>query len=344
MKLAARAQHYLEDTLGLSVSLPRKWHGTGSLPYLVRDKFTFEELEIAGRPAVLALDDAGGITPEQIERAIAKIRNRAQIAIYVTPVLTSYDRKRLVERGVPFLVPDSQLHAPELGLAMREHFRPRPVTPVEKNEQLRPASQAMLISALLRPDWTPKWEPAQAAARMGYTPMTASRAVREIAGAGLGEVRREKRTQLLVMNFDQRETWKRAAPLMRSPVLRVAWVSMQEPGAYLGSDGKMTLPRSSTFVGPFRTAGLEALARRTMLAPPPHRIFAITREAFKLANVTVLPRYEPDAMEWQVWHYTPELGPRTDIVDPLSLILSLRDDPDERVQGALEELENTLPW
>jgi hypothetical protein len=31
-------------------------------------------------------------------------------------------------------------------------------------------------------------------------------------------------------------------------------------------------------------------------------------------------------------------------VDPLSLILSLRDDPDERVQMAVDELEGSLPW
>jgi len=32
------------------------------------------------------------------------------------------------------------------------------------------------------------------------------------------------------------------------------------------------------------------------------------------------------------------------LVDPLSLIMSLRKDPDERVQQAIEKLEARLPW
>jgi hypothetical protein len=36
-----------------------------------------------------------------------------------------------------------------------------------------------------------------------------------------------------------------------------------------------------------------------------------------------------------VWSYSPALAPNSDTVDPLSLMLSLRDEADERVQKAL---------
>ena len=45
-----------------------------------------------------------------------------------------------------------------------------------------------------------------------------------------------------------------------------------------------------------------------------------------------------------MWHYPTTLDRGSPAVDPLSLILSLRDDPDERVQMAVDELEESLPW
>jgi hypothetical protein len=46
----------------------------------------------------------------------------------------------------------------------------------------------------------------------------------------------------------------------------------------------------------------------------------------------------------ELWNYSPALVPDTSLVDPLSLILSLHSDGDDRVQQALAELEEHLPW
>lgn len=50
------------------------------------------------------------------------------------------------------------------------------------------------------------------------------------------------------------------------------------------------------------------------------------------------------AQEWQVWNYSTALDQSSNSVDPLSLILSLRDDSDERVQGELDAVKKQLPW
>jgi hypothetical protein len=60
--------------------------------------------------------------------------------------------------------------------------------------------------------------------------------------------------------------------------------------------------------------------------------------------VTTLPESGPDAWQWQVWSYTPNLQKESRAVDPLSLTLSLLDEHDERVQQALEELGKQYPW
>ena len=46
--------------------------------------------------------------------------------VYVTGALASYERKRLIEQKVPFMVPGNQLYLPDLGIDLREYFRQRP--------------------------------------------------------------------------------------------------------------------------------------------------------------------------------------------------------------------------
>ena len=46
----------------------------------------------------------------------------------------------------------------------------------------------------------------------------------------------------------------------------------------------------------------------------------------------------------EVWRYGPIVEASRKTVDPLSLILSLRDQTDERVLQAIEHLEGALPW
>ncbi len=96
-----------------------------------------------------------------------------------------------------------------------------------------------------------------------------------------------------------------------------------------------------------RLAGLSALAEDTRLAEPAWRTIAVTPDAWETlrgANVTLADGRTPGLCECQVWHYSPALLANSRHVDPLSLTVSLREDPDERVQQAIAELRGRLPW
>ncbi len=54
-------------------------------------------------------------------------------------------------------------------------------------------------------------------------------------------------------------------------------------------------------------------------------------------------RYGADA-RLESWSYNPALLSDHPRVDTLSLYLSLRKDPDERVQAALEDMMEAFPW
>ena len=97
----------------------------------------------------------------------------------------------------------------------------------------------------------------------------------------------------------------------------------------------------------FRLAGLSALAHQSMLAEPAWPTYARSPAQWKLASqqgVKTVPEREPGALQLELWNYSPALVPGTALVDPLSLMLSLQSDADDRVQQALAELEEDVPW
>jgi hypothetical protein len=53
---------------------------------------------------------------------------------------------------------------------------------------------------------------------------------------------------------------------------------------------------------------------------------------------------ESNAIELEVWSYSPKLFGENGVVDRSSLFLSIREDNDERVQSALEVMMEQVEW
>jgi len=328
--LANAVVHYLQDVLGIKTPGVKPWARASELPYFLRDAFQFSQLELLGQPIVLAIGRAAAKQSlSEVRTWLDKVKALAgQPAVYVTDALASYDRRRLIEQKVPFIVPGNQLYLPDLGLDLREYFRrPAPAT----EAALSPSAQAMLITALLRQPWQPDWQPSTVAAALGYTPMTLSRAVKELTAAGLAAARTVGRSRWLRIELPPEQVWERARPALRTPVRRTVWVAAHGVAAHR----------------PSRLAGLSALASYSMLTEPKWPVYALTSVDWKAATdagVRELREPEVGAQEWQLWSYSPALVPNANAVDPLSLTLSLQDNADDRIQLALDELKGQLPW
>ena len=327
--LATTVLRYLREVLGIDAPGVKPWARANELPYFLRDAFQFGELELLGQPVVLAIGRAEAKQSlSEVRTCLDKVKALAgQPAVYITDALASYDRRRLIEHKVPFIVPGNQLYLPDLGLDLREYFRRRaPAT-----EVLSPSAQAMLITALLRKPWQSDWQPSKDAVALGYTPMTVSRVVKELTAAGLATAYTIGRSRWLRMELPPEQACERAKPALRTPVRRVVWVAAHGVVAHR----------------PGRIAGLSALARYSMLTEPKWPVYAMTAADWKAATdagVPELPEPETGAQEWQLWTYSPALMPDATTVDPLSLTLSLQENADDRIQLALDELKGQLPW
>ena len=320
---------YLRETLGIAPEI-QAWPGAAKLPYFLQGAFEVLDLKLLDRQILLALDrHPHKLSLANIRRQMDRLRHHAQAPVaYVTGALASYERKRLIEQKVAFIVPGNQLYLPELGIDLREYFRRGPGAP---DAVLSPATQAMLVAVLLREPPRAEWQPAEVARSLGYSAMTLSRAVKELTATRIAVLHIAGRARWLRMEGTAAETWDHAKPLLRSPARRRFWA-------------KPTPACSAPHV---RLAGLSALARYSMLAEPAWPTYAISTAQWAIATragIAILPEQLPGTYEWELWHYSPALVPGSDTVDPFSLTLSLQGNPDERIQLALDELTKRFPW
>jgi hypothetical protein len=317
---------YVHDALGVAVK-PTPWSGADRLPHFLKERYRFAQAELLGLHVLLVID----INPE--EQSPATVRKHMDMLqtkqhadlIYVRPQVTAYNRKRLIEQKVPFIVPGNQMYLPMLAIDLREHFRRiREDTPT-----FSPSTQVVVLYALLR-EAGRVLIPTEMAPLLGYSAMTMTRAFDELETASLAEVTVRGRKRCLRFNGGRREIWEKGQPFLRNPVNKRLFILRTE-----GAEGAIC-------------AGLTALAHYSMLAPPAYTTYALSRENWKALRkrhkIIEVPAQDPDASEIEVWWYPPALFAEGGIVDPLSLYLSLKADHDERTETALEEMMEKLKW
>lgn len=321
-RLLDRTKDYLERLLPGHV----QFMGSVSpqLPYYLLDAFEFHLARVIDQEVVFIAPKPGAGTEEDVVRMLAAIHARIkQIPIYVVDGMDALTRRRLIQAGMNFVVPGNQLFAPHLAVDLRERMRGLHDS---RATRLSPATQAMLISVLLRGE--ERFNASSLAEELGYTPMTASRAGKELEHWQLVNVERFGRARVLHLVDSPRDVWQRARQYLASPVMRVIPLS-----------GHEWLDKSLV-----RLAGETALSFHTMITGPVLPVYAIdqlnwraTRESDQAGKLEVQPE-----LELQIWSYSTRLGKEGRTVDPLSLILSLQDASDPRVEIAVEELESTI--
>ncbi len=322
----AQIAKYLQQTLGIDVTV-RAWKARARLPVFLRQGYEFYELEILGRPCLAMVDRANQeISPTTIrkhaEYLIAKFPGDV---IYVRRQVAGYQRKRLIEQKVPFLVPGNQLYLPSFGIDLREFYRTRRAAP----ESFSPGTQLVLLHLLLHPcrgAQTPK----ELADQLGYSKMTMTRVFNELEASSIGEIKTVGRYRRLSMPDDRRRTWNEALPLLRSPVTKVHHVRCANESVQGVS------------------AGLSALAYYSMLSAGSQRTVAVTGRQWKSLrgqlDLKPMAAGDPEATNIEIWSYDPAILAEGDFVDRLSLFLALRDTRDERIEAALTEMMEGVAW
>lgn len=320
---------YLHTALDITVT-PQKWTGAGTLPYFLAEIYDFYIIKVLGNPVIVMSHKAPG---EQTPAAIRKhyevvIKNRKEVVLYLCDTITAYNRKRLIDHKVPFVIPGSQLYLPDLGIDLREHFR----QVRQSRLQFSLSTQVLILYSIINRDLGP-FTPAGMAGKLGYSSMTMSRAFDELEMAGIGKIKTGGRERLLALPADPRELWELTLPYLKSPLRRTLYV---RPLHKRNAFEKMPL------------AGLSALAMYSMISGPEYQVRAIGNDAMSYiknsGEYEIIPFPEPGAIELQFWSYSPGFLSTGKTVDVFSLYLTLSGETDERIQKALNEMMAGYKW
>ncbi|MDF9618577.1 hypothetical protein P5705_13075 [Pseudomonas entomophila] len=326
-------QRYLESVLGVPTHLkpvsPR-------LPYHLLDAYTCVELTLEFKPSPLPLlllvpttaTYPGAVT---LTKHIAQISKATDASpIYVYQALSPADRRSLISHQLNFIQPGYQLFIPELAMDLRERVR-------QRREQaaisaLPPAAQAMLLARLYRGGINDTPFPASALlGDLNYSRVTLSKVVEQLLQTGLLIASQPKgAVQAYAFSASAPELFKQVRPYLRSPVKRKVAISAEPPlgqGAFL--------------------AGETALASQTLLTAPAQPVYGMTKRSFDalLADGSLhLSQSVDDTRAWvEIWAYD-TLDTSGNRADAASLLLSLDNSQDERVQMALDELRERVEW
>jgi len=323
LPLQKALQRYVRDLLGLDLQLLD--FDAANIPFFLRERYSLAEALIAGkRTLVFAAKESGGEpSANVIQKDSEKLQSLTQLLpVWVVPRITAYDRRRLIDRRICFIVPGSQAFLPCLLIDLQEQFR---LPPSKRSSlHLSPSTQAVFLNLIYA---RAQHLEGTTASRIfaGYSKMTLSRAITELEEYELIQTHSEGRNRRGTVSLPWRELWTKALPHLRSPVRRKIFVSAEELAL-----GPM----------PF-LAGVSALASFSFLSAPLRPVYAY----FPVRGAPC-PRFrhpvraaDDAAAEVELWSYAPlpDSLPKP-VVDRLSLYLSLKDDPNERVQGALEAM------
>lgn len=330
MRLGEAFAQYFKQETGLPVAWGRAL--SAKLPTYLRQVVELHECEVDSERAVaVLLRDESRIRGArafvtQIEQALRAAGEADSAFCLVADSLPSYLRRRLVGFRVPFVVVGEQIYWPRLGYLMTNQRPQRKGTAV--TERLSPVTQAVFIAMLLRQLPTPASATAMAEP-LGYTAMSMSRAIKELEGNGLVRAEPHGRERVVELADAPQALWQKAQPWLRSPV--------RETVRVMAADiAKWSLPR----------AGESALAECSLLGAPAEPVYAIASRAWRRLGreLELIPVQDDGTCLVELWRYPPEASARDGRVDPLSLDLSLRDNADERVEQAVEEMLEAMPW
>jgi len=331
-------EQYIYEILGTEIQTePTAKEQLNSLPMYISETYRLYNFVLFNQFLLLVEPkQADSFSILQIEKHFDLLkRTFAKKVILLLPEITAVNRKRLIEKGINFIVPGKQIYLPELLLDLRENFSNPKLK--RKIEKLLPSAQFLLIYHIIHRNDTWQLEEhsfKEIAKKTGYTAMAITKAVNNLKYHELIEITGEKEKQIRFIS-DRHELWQNAEHrnLLVNPVLKQVYVDNK-------INNFMLLSNAS------------ALTEYSDMNPSRQKFYALEKNRFYgLQKNNLLSNANDHEGEYclEIWKYSPEtlVGEQPNnapVVDPFSLYLSLKESKDERIEMALEQLIDKVLW
>lgn len=308
------------------------------LPLYISLTYNLYQTNLFGQELVLAQPvNAYGLSVAQTEKQLKNLHKTLHKKVILVPdKIASYNRARLINKKVNFIVPGKQLFLPALLMDLREGCFTNLMTSEKQN--LIPSAQVIVLFHLLNPEkiWDiEKKSFKKIAVKLNYSPMAITKAVENLKELNLITTSGEKE-KYIRFKYKNVELWNTIEEnkLWISPVLKQIYVNEIPPGV-------------KTWY-----CNMSALSEYSDMNRSRQNYLAVGRKIYnKLIKKNLLLNANPTEGKYclEIWKYEPgilsEQGTaEIPVVDPLSLYFSLENISDERVEMALQQIKEQYIW
>lgn len=318
-------QSYLENNLIIKTN-PVIWENKNKLALFFINTYDFYTIQMHNQNYLLIIDkNINELTPAKIKKHITLLQQfwDSEI-IYVTSNLTSYNKQRLIENKISFIVPNNQMYLPLTGIDLREHFKNIRKNPIK----FMPSTQVVVLYSIINN--VNRITPLEFSKILNYSKMTMSRAFDDLELADLVDIHTDGRERILKFKVNKHELWEASKQYFQSPILK-----------------KIIIKSTDILINNFYS-GLSALSKYSLISPANYEIYAIDKNLYKVLksqkNFEELHYHDYNTMEIEIWKYFPGILSNTNYVDPFSLYLSFFGNTDERIGASLDKMMENYKW
>jgi Mn-dependent DtxR family transcriptional regulator len=311
---------YLNDNFGIeTVVVPLEKQLFQQLPLYITAAYKVQKITIYEQRVCLliAKNQENISTPDRLSKQMLFVKQKIGLpVVYVFDKVASYNIKRMIRKGINFIVPNKQLFIPALMMDLRK----TPDKIPQKIILLTPFAQFLLLYHLQK-ELLNGFTTQQLTKKFNQPYRTVSRAVKNLEELGICNLigGKEKHLQFTAKG---KNLWMLSQNVLQNPVERNLFTDK-------------ILNKKQICL-----SNISALAHYTMLNDEERIYFAVNKYMVKNLETN---KYAGDNTI-EVWRYNPYLLSDNGFVDKLSLYLLFKNNTDERIQNELEQMINEISW
>ena len=303
----------LKSIFGFSIKY-EVWNYQDFLPVYIAGSYDFCTAYIGEKRCIMLTPTDELASLPALKKQIAKIQQIDNVpVVFELATVSNYRRKSLIENNIPF-VTEKQVFLPFIGTILtdeRESQKP-------KGKFVYSTQQLFLFYLYSKKK---RLYISEAGKVLPFTAMTLTRAVRQLEATDLFLVAKDGVNKFIESKYSRYELFKKSKLYLSTPVRKVGYIN------------KTQVTDSMVF------AGETALSERTMLNPSRVITYAICEKDYD-KTLLIEELIDPDKqVRLELWAYNPKQFSEDNSADDISVILSFGDTNDERIEEAIDELQ-----
>ena len=306
----------IDHIFGLSIRY-EPWDNKSILPLYIVNSYQFYTAYIENIRCIVIKPIEELPTLPLLKKQIQKIRviDDVPVVLY-SKTISFYRRKSLLENHIPFMT-DKQVFLPFIGTLLVDEKEREKI-----KDKFVYSTQLLFLAYMYNHEM--KVYVSDLSKSLPFSAMTLSRAVKQLDMTDLFLVYKDGVNKVIESKYSYKELFERVQHYLLTPVRQVGYMDQS-----LVTD-HMVL------------SGESALSEMSMLNPSRIRTYAVYEKDFDNSQL-IDELIDPDVqVKVEIWAYDPQLFTHTNIADTLSIVLSLKENKDERIEKILEDILKPL--